>query len=261
MTTINTRGAAHRISYAVVENGGGTESIVCGLPAPTTGYAVSLPGHEYTVHISVNIGGPDGPNKDAVRGIVKSDARAYAEAHKALLTVPGRYLGAWVDEGRVVFDITEVVPALSTAVRLGVEREQEAIYSFATGATIWLNTSANDASSEEQERAWEIMHQLRWAEHRAPIYRQDAVSSDGFSPFEVVGAAEYDADADTLNAVSDAESERFNVVERVIALWESENGWIPGAARVQLAEALGVPAERIRTAQQIQRSGSHIPFG
>lgn len=41
-------------------------------------------------------------------------------------------------------------------------------------------------------------------------------------------------------------------VAAVIALWESLQGWIPGGARAELAAALGVPVERLRTAQQIQ---------
>lgn len=44
------------------------------------------------------------------------------------------------------------------------------------------------------------------------------------------------------------------VVQRVIDLWDREGGWIPGAARARLAEALGVPEERVRTAQQLRQA-------
>lgn len=43
------------------------------------------------------------------------------------------------------------------------------------------------------------------------------------------------------------------VVERVLALWDRERGWIPGAAREELAEALGIDPALVRTSQQIRR--------
>lgn len=44
------------------------------------------------------------------------------------------------------------------------------------------------------------------------------------------------------------------VVQRVIDLWNANQGWIPGGpdSRRKLAEALGVPVERIRSAQEIK---------
>lgn len=41
----------------------------------------------------------------------------------------------------------------------------------------------------------------------------------------------------------------------VLALWDREGGWIPGCAREQLADALGLPAEKVRTSQQLRRDG------
>lgn len=42
------------------------------------------------------------------------------------------------------------------------------------------------------------------------------------------------------------------VIERVIELWDRDGGWIPGASRGALARALGVPVDRLRTAQQLK---------
>lgn len=41
----------------------------------------------------------------------------------------------------------------------------------------------------------------------------------------------------------------------VIDLWDREGGWIPGCARESLAAALGVPAEQVRTSQQLRADG------
>lgn len=35
------------------------------------------------------------------------------------------------------------------------------------------------------------------------------------------------------------------VIDRVVALWNNSNGWIPGAAYRELAEALGVSTDRL----------------
>jgi hypothetical protein len=43
------------------------------------------------------------------------------------------------------------------------------------------------------------------------------------------------------------------IIERVLALWDRERGWIPGAAREALAEALGIDPALVRTSQQIAR--------
>lgn len=51
-----------------------------------------------------------------------------------------------------------------------------------------------------------------------------------------------------------------DVVERVIALWDREGGWIPGGSREQLAEALGVDPRRVRTAQQLKAAGVRTNF-
>jgi hypothetical protein len=43
------------------------------------------------------------------------------------------------------------------------------------------------------------------------------------------------------------------LAQRVINLWDRCGGWIPGGAREELAEALGVAPSAVRTPQQIRR--------
>jgi len=50
------------------------------------------------------------------------------------------------------------------------------------------------------------------------------------------------------------------VIAAVIALWNEEGGWIPGAARERLAEALGVPVEQLPTAQEIIRKQARVKY-
>lgn len=43
-----------------------------------------------------------------------------------------------------------------------------------------------------------------------------------------------------------AELKRDEIRDSVLALWDGNNGWIPGADYKRLADALGVPHERTR---------------
>lgn len=64
-----------------------------------------------------------------------------------------------------------------------------------------------------------------------------------------------DYDTETCLVLQADKARHEAVVSRVIALWDQEGGWIPGASRERLAEALGVPVERVRTSQQLGRAG------
>lgn len=187
MTTININDAAHRVALSVQAHGGATESVVVGLQSPTSGYAVSLPGYE---------------KSESLRGVVftsrlhktahfRNLADAYAERHRNLLTQPGNYLGAWVDGDRLVFDISQVVPELAVAVRLGVERKQDAIYSFATGNEIQTKPGRVSTLTAEQETAWAIVREISYA-FGYPTNPTEP------SPFELVDIRAYDSLHDEL---------------------------------------------------------------
>jgi hypothetical protein len=108
--------------------GGSTQSAIPGVPTVTSGYGVSLPGHEVRVDTSVP------------RTLFSQEIRKYAESKRAELAVPGRYLGAWLDNGILYLDITEVVAERATAERLGYDRDQLAIWDFARSEEIRMVT-------------------------------------------------------------------------------------------------------------------------
>lgn len=93
---------------------GGITVRVSDMHEPLTGYAVSLPGTEERIPLW------------------RFDAEAVAQYvgdHLDDLTASDRYLGAWVDGVATVYlDVTEVIPDRATAVRLGRERHQLAIF-------------------------------------------------------------------------------------------------------------------------------------
>ena len=129
--------------------GGSTQSAIVGVLTVTTGYGVSLPGHEVRHPLRVGWLG------------IREDIARYAESKRAELAVPGRYLGAWLDDGILYLDVTEVHAEFATAVRLGIERNQLAIYSFATGNSIYLTRPyLNAPSSSEQFLADAIRREI-----------------------------------------------------------------------------------------------------
>ncbi len=44
----------------------------------------------------------------------------------------GEFVGIWVDSGLVYIDISERIPRLSDALRLGIERKQKSIFDWCT---------------------------------------------------------------------------------------------------------------------------------
>jgi len=108
--------------------GGSTQSAIVGVPTVTTGYGVSLPGHEVRHPLRVGWLG------------IREDIARYAESKRAELAVPGRYLGAWLDDGILYLDVTEVHAERATAERLGYDRNQLAIWDFARSEEIRMVT-------------------------------------------------------------------------------------------------------------------------
>jgi hypothetical protein len=98
---------------------GSTQSAIVGVPTVSSGYGVSLPGHEQRVPLQVGWLG------------LQQAIADYAESKRSWLAQPGRYLGAWIDDGIVYLDITEVHAERAHAEALGYDRNQLAIWDFA----------------------------------------------------------------------------------------------------------------------------------
>jgi hypothetical protein len=52
----------------------------------------------------------------------------------------GAYIGAWIDQGKLYLDLSEVMDSKAKAIDLGLKRGQLGIFSFETGLTIDLRT-------------------------------------------------------------------------------------------------------------------------
>lgn len=130
--------------------GGSTQSAIAGELTVTSGYGVSLPGHEQRIALQVGWIG------------VREAVAEYAASKRSLLAQPGRYLGAWIDDGIVYLDITEVHSELATATRLGWERNQLAIWDFSRNEEIRTRPGRRTTLTEKQVTADRLAHENGW---------------------------------------------------------------------------------------------------
>ena len=62
------------------------------------------------------------------------NVRAVLRAVNSLLRsiAPGEFVGVWIDSGLAYIDISERIPRLADALRLGIERKQKSIFDWCT---------------------------------------------------------------------------------------------------------------------------------
>jgi len=117
MTTVLTSQTGEIAAHRTMALGGCTIDPVT-LSAPTYGYAVSLPGHEYIVN---HLGDAN----------LAWEIAEYITRKRSQLAPVNRFLGTWLHLGSCYLDVTEVVPDLVDAIRLAESRDQLAIYDLA----------------------------------------------------------------------------------------------------------------------------------
>lgn len=81
--------------------------------APSSGYMVSLPGHEKIIPRAVT---------------TAADRAAYTRENQADLEQPGNYFGGWQHKGKTYLDVSRDVPTRTEAVREAHRGHQKAIY-------------------------------------------------------------------------------------------------------------------------------------
>lgn len=96
---------------------------------PETGYMVSRKGYEQTA--------PQGCDLVAY-------GRNYFLLHAEQLADPTAYMGCWYNGSQFVFDISENIQFLETAIALGEHNEQDAIWDCASGSEYRLMREGDD---------------------------------------------------------------------------------------------------------------------
>ena len=105
------------------KNGGASINMATG-KVPTAGYMVSRAGSEIITEMP----------------LMREHLEQFTQAYQDELDNPDTYLGTWIDPetGLVYLDISDNLDNLDTAVTLGAERAQLAIYAVEQGETVRL---------------------------------------------------------------------------------------------------------------------------
>jgi len=111
-----------QFAESIKTNGGGSFNITTGELNPKSGYFVSLKGFE----------------KEGTLSNTYDAAYMYALQNVEELQKEGRFMGAWLEDNKVIFDVSIQIGSEKEAIRIGIENEQRAIYNANTGETIYL---------------------------------------------------------------------------------------------------------------------------
>lgn len=112
---------------STIENGGATMNVATG-DVPTSGYVVSMTGIEKTYVLFGN---------DVVKEILISGAvKMYVKDNDDILSLPGMYLGSWIDNGVLYIDVSNVIDNEHDALRMAVANKQLAYYDLKNAKTI-----------------------------------------------------------------------------------------------------------------------------
>lgn len=167
---ISTRIAARDTVINVLAHGGSTLSLIAGVPTVTTGYAVSLLNHESKYHLFI-----DGPGRTQA---MVDTVEQYIESKRALLTDPVNHLGAWLDGDTLYLDITQVYAEFATAVRLGWERKQLAIYDLGNGEEIKTSVGHRSTVTAAQNLADSLAHENGWVDSPFELIAEGYITVD-----------------------------------------------------------------------------------
>lgn len=112
---------------AVLENGGATFNLVTGT-SPTTGYAVSMQGHEDTIDLF--------GNKVTQTILVNSFVRKYVSEHGFELSLVDYNLGGWIHDKKLYLDISIVFDNETYAREYAKDNNQLAYFDLTNGKEI-----------------------------------------------------------------------------------------------------------------------------
>lgn len=131
MTRVNVGGTALALYNGTVATGGATvDAVHPDRPVPTTGYAVSVEGHEWRITLG---------NLDASYHVLDA-IEDYVRHNRAILATLGHYAGAWKEgETLATLDVTRIIADKDDAIAFGKANHQRAIFDLANGKVITLD--------------------------------------------------------------------------------------------------------------------------
>jgi hypothetical protein len=122
----------------LVNNNGASYNITTGILNPNSGFFVSLPNRELQI------------NRNAFNTSVLAD---FINNNIDLLSNENNFVGGWIENGIIYLDVSEQIADKRTALNLGVQRNQLAIYDANSGNVINLPTPQR-AGTYTQQKAY-----------------------------------------------------------------------------------------------------------
>jgi hypothetical protein len=122
----------------LVNNNGASYNITTGILNPNSGFFVSLPNREQQI------------NRNNFNTSILAD---FINNNIDLLSNENNFVGGWIENGIVYLDVSEQIADKRTALNLGVQRNQLAIYDANNGKVINLPTPQR-AGTYTQQRAY-----------------------------------------------------------------------------------------------------------
>lgn len=120
----------------LVNNNGASYNITTGILNPNSGYFVSLPNRELQIN-------RNNFNDEVLREFLTKNA--------GLLCRENNFVGGWIENDIVYLDVSEQIADKRTALNLGVQRNQLAIYDANNGKVINLPTPQRAGTTTQQK--------------------------------------------------------------------------------------------------------------
>ena len=122
----------------LVNNNGASYNITTGILNPNSGFFVSLPNREQQI------------NREDFNTSILAD---FINNNSDLLSNENNFVGGWIENDIVYLDVSEQIADKRTALNLGVQRNQLAIYDANNGNVISL-PSPQRAGTYTQQKAY-----------------------------------------------------------------------------------------------------------
>jgi len=175
---------------AETNNVGFSYNINNGDSNPDKGFMVSIKGHE----------------EIAYRGSdIVAFGRHYFLRHSETLAEGNAYMGCWVDGDRFVFDISENIQFLETAIVLGQNNGQDAIWDCASGSEYRLMREGDEPAQRLEELREALRSEsISYGELVELQSLAEHIDKDDVELLEASGVEEFESDEKSLGDYTDA---------------------------------------------------------
>lgn len=133
-------------AYASTLSSGGSSLHNTLMTKPTDGFMVSVQGHEHII-----------PKESTMGEFISAwtGMQKIAESIQLRETIP-TYVGTWLHDGHIVFDVSYNIPVWADAQAMGIANKQKAVYDVANDKELFLSPPDDDDDDDYSDIYAEI---------------------------------------------------------------------------------------------------------